>query len=61
MNNFNQQKQRSHQLFLDALEQEETAYDVPKSEIETGETAYRAYKEGRDPGKSLAELKAELG
>ena len=60
MNNFNQQKQRSHQLFLDAIEQEEAADDVPESEIEAGEAAYKAYKEGRDPGLSLAELKAKL-
>ena len=47
--------------FLDNLETSETANDVPPEEIEAGEKAYQKYLEGRDPGKSLAELKTELG
>ena len=63
MDTLNTSKQRSHQLeeFLDSLEQEEAADDVPEEEIEAGAAAYQAYKEGRDPGKSLEQLKAELG
>jgi hypothetical protein len=47
--------------FLENLETSETVDDVPLEEIEAGETAYQEYLEGHDPGKSLAELKAELG
>ena len=46
--------------FLDSLEQEEAVDDVPASEIEEGEAAYQEYLAGRDSGKSLSELKAEL-
>jgi hypothetical protein len=34
---------------------------VLPEEIEAAEKAYQEYLEGRDPGKSLVELKAELG
>jgi len=34
---------------------------VPPEEIEAAEKAYQEYLEGCDPGKSKAELKAELG
>ena len=63
MDTFNQSKQRSHQLeeFLDLLEQKENAEDVPISEIEAGEAAYQEYLEGCDSGKSLEQLKTELG
>ena len=47
--------------FLEDLEPSEAADDVTPEEIESGEQAYQEYLEGRDPGKSLAELKAELG
>ena len=47
--------------FLEDLENSEMADDVPPEEIRAGEKAYQEYLEGRDPGKSLAELKAELG
>ena len=61
MNTLNTSKQRAQKLeeFLDSLEQEEAADDVPVSEIEAGEAAYQAYKEGRDPGKSLEQLKLD--
>ena len=63
MDTLNKSKERAQNLeeFLDSLEQEEAADDVPVSEIEAGEAAYQAYKDGRDPGKSLEQLKAELG
>ncbi len=63
MDTFSKSQQRAHQLeeFLDSLEKEETADDVPVEEIEAGEAAYQAYKEERDPGLSLEQLKAELG
>lgn len=63
MNTFNQSQQKRYQLeeFLDSLEPEEAAEDVPVEEIEAGEAAYQDYLEGRDPGKSLEQLKAELG
>lgn len=47
--------------FLEYLETSETADDVPPEEIEVGKKAYQEYLEGRDPGKSLVKLKAELG
>lgn len=47
--------------FLENLEISEKANDVPPEEIEAGEKADQEYLEGRDAGKSLAELKAELG
>lgn len=59
--NKSQQKADRFEEFLDSLEQEETTDDVPVEKIEAGEVAYQAYKEGRDPGKSLEQLKAELG
>ena len=61
MDTLNTSKQRSQKLeeFIDSLEQEEAADDVPVSEIEAGEAAYQAYKEGRDPGKSLEQLKLD--
>lgn len=63
MDTYNQSQQKANQLedFLDNLEQEEDAGDVPVSEIEAGEAAYQEYLAGRDSGKSLEELKAELG
>jgi hypothetical protein len=59
---YNQSQRKTRQIedFLDALEQEEAADDVPVSEIEAGEAAYQEYLAGRDSGKSLEELKAEL-
>ena len=47
--------------FLDELEASEAVNDVPPEEIESAEKAYQEYLEGRDLGKSLAELKSELG
>lgn len=47
--------------FLEYLETSKTVDDVPPEEIEAGGKAYQEYLEGRDPGKTLAELKAELG
>jgi hypothetical protein len=63
MDTYNQSQQKANQLedFLNALEQEEGTDDVPVSEIEEGEAAYQEYLAGRDSGKSLEELKAELG
>jgi hypothetical protein len=63
MSTVNKSQQKAYQFeeFLDSLEQEETADDVPVEEIEAGEAVYQEYKEGRDPGKSLEQLKAELG
>ena len=63
MDTFKRSQQPSHQLeeFLDSLEQEEAADDVPVEEIEVGEAAYQDYLEGRAPGQSLEKLKAELG
>jgi hypothetical protein len=63
VNTYNQSQQKTRQIedFLDALEQEETVDDVPRSELEAGEAAYQEYLAGRDSGKSLEELKAELG
>ncbi|PSB05689.1 hypothetical protein C7B62_24655 [Pleurocapsa sp. CCALA 161] len=63
MNTYNQSQQKTRQIenFLDALEQEESADDVPVSELEAGEAAYQEYLAGRDSGKSLEELKAKLG
>jgi hypothetical protein len=60
---YNQSQRKTRQIedFLDALEQEEATDDVPVSEIEEGEAAYQEYLAGRDSGKSLEELKAELG
>ena len=62
MNTYNQSQRKTSQLedFLDALEQEETVDDVPVSELEAGEAAYQEYLAGRDSGKSLEQLKAEL-
>jgi hypothetical protein len=59
---YNQSQRKTRQIedFLNALEQEEAADDVPRSEIEAGEAAYQEYLAGRDSGKSLEELKAEL-
>jgi hypothetical protein len=63
MDTFNQSQPKTHQLeqFLDSLEQEEAVDDIPASEIEESEAAYQEYLAGRDSGKSLEELKAELG
>ncbi len=63
MNTFKKSKQQSHQLeeFLDSLELVEAIDDVPVEEIEQGEAAYQEYSKGHDPGKSLEQLKAELG
>jgi hypothetical protein len=63
MDTYNQSQQKTNQLedFLDALEQEESADDVPVLEIEAGEAAYQEYLAKRDAGKSLEELKTELG
>jgi hypothetical protein len=63
MDTYNQSEKKINKLedFLDALEKEETADDVTGSEIEAGEAAYQAYVARRDIGKSLEELKAELG
>ena len=63
MDTYNQSQRKTRQIedFLDALEQEETVDDVPRSELEAGEAAYQEYLAGRDSGKSLEELKAELG
>jgi hypothetical protein len=63
MDTYNQSQRKTRQIedFLDALEQEEATDDVPVSEIEEGEAAYQEYLAGRDSGKSLEELKAELG
>ncbi|MFM2378074.1 MAG: hypothetical protein RLZZ143_650 [Cyanobacteriota bacterium] len=47
--------------FLEYLETSKTVDDVPLEEIEAAEKAYQEYLEGRDPGKSLVKLKAELG
>ena len=58
--NKSQAKTRQIDDFLDAIEQEETVDDVSALEIEAGEAAYREYLAGRDAGKSLEELKAEL-
>lgn len=62
MDTYNQSQPKTHQLeqFLDSLEQEEAVDDVPASEIEESEAAYAEYLAGRDSGKSLEELKAEL-
>ena len=62
MDTFNQSQPKTDRLeqFLDSLEQEEAVDDVPASEIEEGEAAYQEYLAGRDSGKSLSELKAEL-
>jgi hypothetical protein len=59
MDTYNQSQKKTNQLenFLDALELEQTADDVPLSEIEAGETAYQEYLARRDTGKSLEELK----
>ncbi len=61
MNTLNTGKQRAQKLeeFIDSLEQEEAADDVPVSEIEAGEAAYQEYLAGRDPGKSLEQLKLD--
>ena len=61
MNTLNTGKQRAQKLeeFIDSLEQEEAAEDVPVSEIEAGEAAYQEYLAGRDPGKSLEQLKLD--
>ena len=58
MDTLNKGKQRARKLeeFLDSLEQEEAADDVPVSEIEAGEAAYQEYLAGRDPGKSLEQF-----
>jgi biotin synthase-related radical SAM superfamily protein len=63
MSTFNKSQQKAHQLeeFLNSLEREEAADDIPVEEIEAGEAAYQEYKDGRDSGKSLEQLKAELG
>jgi hypothetical protein len=63
MSAFNKSQQKAHQIeeFLNFLEREETADDVPVEEIEAGEAAYQEYEDGRDSGKSLEQLKAELG
>jgi hypothetical protein len=63
VNTYNQSQRKTSQLedFLNALEQEETVDDVPISELEAGEAAYQEYLAGRDSGKSLEELKSELG
>lgn len=64
MDTYNQSQRKTRQIedFLDALEQEEAEEDdVPALEIEAGEAAYQEYLAGRDSGKSLEELKAELG
>ena len=62
MDTYNQSQPKTDRLeqFLDSLEQEEAVDDVPASEIEEGEAAYQEYLAGRDSGKSLEELKAEL-
>ena len=62
MDTFNQSQPKTDRRlqFLDSLEQEEAVDDVPASEIEEGEAAYQEYLAGRDSGKSLSELKAEL-
>jgi hypothetical protein len=63
MSTFNKSQQKADRLeeFLNSLEREETADDVPVEEIQAGEAAYQEYKDGRDFGKSLEQLKAELG
>jgi hypothetical protein len=61
---YNRSPRKTSQIedFLDVLDREEEAEDdVPVLEIEESEAAYREYLAGRDSGKSLAELKAELG
>ncbi|MEO1006307.1 MAG: hypothetical protein AAFW67_10755 [Cyanobacteria bacterium J06638_38] len=62
MDTYNQSQPKTDRLeqFLDSLEQEEAVDDVPASEIEESETAYQEYLAGRNSGKSLSELKAEL-
>ena len=62
MDTYKQSQQKTNKVddFLAAIEQEEAADDVPVSEIESGEAAYQEYLAGRDSGKSLEELKAEL-
>ena len=62
MDTYNQSQPKTDRLeqFLDSLEQEEAVDDVPASEIEESEAAYQEYLAGRDSGKSLEELKAEL-
>ncbi len=42
------------------MEHSDTANDVPIEELEAAAAAYQEYLEGRDRGKSLEELKAEL-
>ena len=62
MDTYNQSQRKTRQIedFLDAKELEEAVDDVSGSEIEEGEAAYTEYLAGRDSGKSLDELKAEL-
>ena len=62
MDTYNQSQPKTHRRlqFLDSDEQEEAVDDVPASEIEESETAFQEYLAGRDSGKSLEELKAEL-
>jgi hypothetical protein len=63
MDTYNQSQRKTRQIedFFNALEQEETVDDVSVSELEAGEAAYQEYLAGRDSGKSLEELKSELG
>jgi hypothetical protein len=62
MDTYNQSQQKANQLedFLDNLEQEEGAGDVPVSEIEAGEAAYQEYLAGRDSGKSYDNSKCKI-
>ena len=50
----------SIEQFLDSIENSETADDVSIEELETSTIAYQEYLLGRDQGKSLEQLKAEL-
>jgi hypothetical protein len=63
MDTYNQSQQKTNRIedFLDTLEEDEAVDDVPVSEIEEGKAAYQEYLASRDAGKSLEELKAELG
>lgn len=62
MDTYNQSQQQTNRVedFLDVLEQAETAEDVEVLDIEEGEAAYQEYLAGRDSGKSLSKIKAEL-
>ena len=61
MDTFDRSQPKTDRLkqFLDSQEQE-AVNDVPASEIEESEAAYQEYLAGRDSGKFLKKLKAEL-